>query len=89
MTARPSSNPVITTPIPFFPCNLKGQRLFSVAPGIPVIDALEAVSCILKEITVNPSEESPCRSVHLEACRAVIDSVVQTLMEETRKGGEA
>jgi hypothetical protein len=78
----------VTVSAAFFPCNLKGQRLFSVAPGIPVIDALEAVSRILKEVAPGPDEESE-RSIHLEACRAVIDSVVFTLMEETRKGGTA
>jgi hypothetical protein len=82
--------PIVTTSYPFFSCGSEEQVLFSVEPGIPVIDALETAGCLLEEIEemlkAMADEEAPCWGrLYFIACKAIIDSVVQTLLE----GGKA
>jgi hypothetical protein len=78
------SAPITTTANAFFPCNPERQALFSVAPDVPILHALEAASCFLSEIekVIFEQEFAPtgCRLI-VEASVALIDSAVQALME--------
>jgi hypothetical protein len=82
--------PLTTTPYPFFSCNPERQKLFSVTPGAPIIDALEMASCFLAEIMqadAKTDEESPFywwRAYLIEAVKAIVDSAVQSLIAEQR-----
>jgi hypothetical protein len=68
---------------PFFSCNPDGQKIFSVSPDIPIVDALETASSLLEGV-----EQKTIETVHLiESCKAIIDSVVQSLKEE--QGGQS
>lgn len=44
-TSAPSR---VTSHLPFFGCNASRDCLFSVRPGVPLNDALETASCLLK-----------------------------------------
>jgi hypothetical protein len=79
--------PLTTSSCPFFSCNPEKQKLFSVAPGVSIIDALETASCLLAEImqaSAKTDEESPFywwRAYLVEAVKAIVDSSVQSLMD--------
>jgi hypothetical protein len=89
-TTTGAAAPIVTTSYPFFSCGSEEQLLFSVTPGIPIIDALETAGYLLEEIEeilkAMTDEETPCWGrLYFIACKSIIDSVVQTLLE----GGKA
>lgn len=80
----------VTVPLSFVRCNIERQDLYSVCPGVPVVDALNQASCILHsvrsaledagmgEFIVTPSQ-AWLLHMAIESAKAAIDSVAEGL----------
>lgn len=85
-----SAAPMVTSEMPFFPLG-GAPALFAVRDGVPVLTALEQASCFLGtacEIAHGEmSEQASCgeywaMAYSLDLAKAVLDSVVRTMLDE-------
>ncbi len=91
---RGSVSEIKTKPKQFFACNPTGGELFTVSAGIPVLDALESVSCIFnisRQLADNAAERFDnevlwALSYQIEMGKAVLDSMIEALVEEVSHG---
>ncbi len=80
----------VTSPLPFFPCNPSGDRLFSVRADVPLPDALEQASCLLavaRDATYQVAESLGSAAYGpaylIEMAKAVVDSLGAVKPEPT------
>lgn len=88
----------VTAVMAFKAINPDGDRIFQVAPGVCVVDALEDGSCLLSEILMFTSEYNDADTglkpgaiyliqETLESAKAIVDSSVSGLMAARHAGG--
>jgi hypothetical protein len=80
----------VTVALSFARCNIEGQVLYGVRPGVPAVDALNQASCTLHsvkkaledagmaELIVTPSQ-AWLLHMAIESAKAAIDSVTEGL----------
>ena len=74
----------------FGSCNPEQDLLFSVNPGVPVLDALETASCFLGDaLDAMGRTEEPCFAAFrcVDFARAIINAVIVGEQVHGAKGG--